>query len=342
MALYGTVSTNVNADDIAALAEGGISAFKLSTYEVSADRFPRFGPPLFLAAFREIAKTGLPVAIHNEDQELVNDLVAKAIAAGKTDAIMHCRTRPPLSETLANLEVFELGLETGAHVHIAHSSVARGFDMAEWYRGQGGNATAETCLHYLAMTEDDVVRLKGFAKCNPPLRPAAEVEAVWERVIAGKAAYVSSDHAPWQPARKGSANIFDNASGLTGLQSFAPVMFSMLTKRGLPLTMLALLCSERSARFHGLYPRKGAIEPGADCDLMVLEPGDFSFDEAVIVDADEFRWSPFNGRPVKARVAGTVLRGRIVFDGETVLAQPGSGRFVNRRKVAAQAVEQNA
>ena len=132
MALYGTIAKHGGTSEIAGLAEGGVCSFKLSTYEYDAVRFPRIDHPTMVEAFAAIAKTGLPVSVHNEDQELVERLTADALAAaGKTDAIMHCRTRPPLTETMADNEIFEIGLATGAHVHIAHSSVARGFDIAD-------------------------------------------------------------------------------------------------------------------------------------------------------------------------------------------------------------------
>lgn len=333
IALYGTVPTAIKPDDIAALVEAGISAFKLSTYEVNRERFPRFTPALFLVALKEIAKTGLPVGIHNEDQELVDTLIAEAVKAGRTEAIMHCRTRPPISETLANLQVFELGLETGAHVHLAHSSIAGGFDLAEWYRARGSKASAETCLHYLVLTEDDVVRQGGRARCNPPLRPQSEVEAVWKRLVDDKVAYVSSDHAPWPLSRKQSANIFECPSGLTALQDFGSLMYSVLVERGLSANLLALYCSERSARFHGLYPKKGRLAAGSDCDLMVIDPTETLIDERASVDEPQFQWSPYDGRKVRGRVAATVLRGRLVYDGSRVLADAGLGQFVNRRKV---------
>src|SRR5215470_6673291 len=155
MALYGTITKTGGVHAIPDLAAGGISAFKLSTYEYDAVRFPRIDHPTMLAAFREIAKTGLPVAIHNEDQELVEKLTAEARAAGRTDPIMHCRTRPPLAETMADLQIFEMALETGAHVHIAHSSIARGFELARQFRELGATTTGEACIHYLCMTEDD-------------------------------------------------------------------------------------------------------------------------------------------------------------------------------------------
>ena len=333
VALYGTIRKSGGVADIAGLAAGGVTAFKLSTYEYDPVRFPRIDPPAMLAAFAEIAKTGLPVAVHNEDQELVERLTGEARAAGRTGAIEHARTRPPLAETLADLQIFEIGLATGAHVHIAHSSLARGFDIAAAFRGMGGRATGEACIQYLCMTEDDLVRLGGRGKCNPPFRSAAEVERLWQQLLADRIAYVSTDHAPWPLARKSSGDIFANAAGLTGLQSFAPLMYTLLDERGLSPTLLATYCAERSAKLHGLYPRKGSLRVGADCDLLVLEKGNFAFDEAGIADRPEFRWSPYHGRAMRARVAATVLRGQTIWDGAQVLATPGTGRFVPRQSV---------
>ena len=203
-------------------------------------------------------------------------------------------------------------------------------DIAAAFRAMGGQATGEACIQYLCMTEDDLIRLGGRGKCNPPFRTAAEVERVWERLLADQVAYVSTDHAPWPADRKASADIFACGAGLTGLQSFAPLMFTLLDERGLPPTLMATYCAERSARLHGLFPRKGGIHLGADCDLVVLERGRFRFDEADIQDRPEMRWSPYHGREMRARVAATVLRGQTIWDGATVLAQPGTGRFIQR------------
>ncbi|MBC9208573.1 amidohydrolase family protein [Roseomonas aerophila] len=331
VALYGTITKQGGIDAIAGLADAGACSFKLSTYEYDAVRFPRIDHPTMVAAFREIAKTGLMVALHNEDQELVERLTAEAKASGRVDPIMHARTRPPLAETMADLEIFEIGMETGAHVHIAHSSVARGFDIAESFRAQGGLSTGEACLQYLCMTEEDLVRLKGFGKCNPPFRTAEEVERMWVALLAGKVAYISTDHAPWPREKKLGDDIFACGAGLTGLQSFAPVLYSLLVERGLPLTLMAKYASERTAKFHGLFPKKGALRVGSDADVLVMQEGDFIFDEAIIQDREATRWSPYHGRKIKARVAATFLRGTQLWDGETVLANPGAGRFVPRQ-----------
>ncbi len=330
VALYGTIAKHGGVGAIEGLAAGGVCSFKLSTYEYDPVRFPRIDRPTMIEAFAAIARTGLPVSVHNEDQELVERLTADARAAGQTGAIMHCRTRPPLAETLADNEIFEIGLETGAHVHIAHSSVARGFTIAGAFRAAGGRATGEACIQYLCMTEEDLVRLGGRGKCNPPFRTAAEVERMWAALQADQVAYISTDHAPWPADRKGFADIFACGAGLVGLQSFASLMYTLLEERGLPPTLMAAYCAERPARHHGLDGRKGSIAPGKDADLLVLEPGRFTFDEASIQDRPDLRWSPYHGRPMRARVAATLLRGQVVWDGEAVLARPGSGQFVAR------------
>jgi allantoinase len=332
VALYGTIKKTGGVDAIAGLAEAGACSFKLSTYEYDPVRFPRIDHPTMVAAFREIAKTGLMVAVHNEDQEIVVRLTEEACARGDTSPIWHCRTRPPLCETMADLEIFEIGLETGAHVHIAHSSLARGFEIAEVFRRMGGKASGEACIQYLCMTEEDIVRLEGFGKCNPPFRTREEVERMWRALAAGQVAYVSTDHAPWPRERKiYQGDIFALGAGLTGMQSFAPLMYTLLTERSLPVTLMARYCAERPARFHGLFPKKGAIRIGSDADLCVLETGDFVFDERDIRDREDARWSPYHGRPMAARVAATYLRGGCVWNGREVKAQPGAGRFVPRQ-----------
>ena len=96
---------------------------------------------------------------------------------------------------------------------------------------------------------------------------------------------------------------------------------------------MALYCAEQTARLHGLYPKKGAIRIGSDADLLVMERGDYVFDEACMVDLPAQRWSPYHGRRMRARVAATVLRGRTIWDGSTVHAAAGSGQFVRRQAI---------
>jgi allantoinase len=153
---------------------------------------------------------------------------------------------------------------------------------------------------------------------------------MWDRLAKGLVEYVSTDHAPWPITRKTDPDIFKCGAGLTGLQSFAPLMFTLLARRGLPPTVMAQVCAERTARFHGLYPRKGAIRVGSDADFCVIAPGRNSFDEATIQDRPECRWSPYHGMEMAGRVVASLLRGTLIYGDGTVHAVPGQGRFVKR------------
>ncbi len=327
VALYGTVAKQVDVAMIGRLADAGIAAFKISTYESHPKRFPRISHPEMERAFRAIAETGLTVAVHNEDQELVDDSIARAKAAGRLRADAHSAARPPLAELVANAVLLEIGAATGARVHIVHSSLARGFEMARSYRAQGFAATAETCIHYLILTEADVIRAGARGKVNPPIRPN-EREAIWQRLIEGEVAFVSSDHCSWPLARKNDENIFATPAGAPGVAVLLPLLYTAaVEQRGLAPQVVARLLAEAPARHFGLHPQKGSIRIGADADFAIAERGSWKIDEAR-QHSERAPWSPYHGLPVSLRIAATYLRGRKIFDGEQVLARPGDGRFL--------------
>jgi allantoinase len=327
VALYGTVAKRVDPAMIHRLAEAGVAAFKISTYESHPKRFPRISHPEMARAFAAIAETGLTIAVHNEDQELVDDAIARAKAAGRLGAEAHSDARPALAERVANAVLLEIGAATGARVHIVHSSIARGFDQARSYRAQGFAATAETCIHYLILTEADVVRAGARGKVNPPIR-AAEREAIWQRLMAGDVAFVSSDHCSWPLARKDDANIFASPASAPGVAVLLPLFFTAAVEnRGLGPEVAARMLAEAPARHFGLYPRKGALRIGADADIAIAARCRWQIDEAR-QHCQRAPWSPYHGLPVALRIAATFLRGRKIFDGDQVLAKPGQGMFL--------------
>lgn len=327
VALYGTVAKQVDTAMIHRLAAAGVAAFKISTYESHPKRFPRISHPEMERAFSAIAETGLTVAVHNEDQELVDEAISRAKAAGRLRADVHSAARPALAERVANAVLLEIGAATGARVHIVHSSIGRGFDQAKSYRAQGFAATAETCIHYLILTEADVIRAGARGKVNPPIR-AGEREAIWRHLVAGDVAFVSSDHCSWPLARKNDENIFATPAGAPGVAVLLPLLFSAaVDQRGLAPQLVARMLAEAPARHFGLYPEKGVLRPGADADVTIAERGSWQVDQSR-QHSERAPWSPYHGLPVGLRVAATYLRGRKIFDGVQVLAKPGDGRFL--------------
>jgi allantoinase len=328
--LYATIRKENGLDAIPGLVEAGACAFKFSTYESHPVRFPRIPPHTMLAAFEALAPTGIGCGVHNENQEMVDYLIAKLQAEGITGPEAHGMSRPPIAEALAMAEIYELGAAAGCRVHVVHCSIPRGIDICESYKRQGVRATVEVCIHYLALDEEDMKRVGAFGKINPPIRPRKMVEAMWGHVAAGHIDFVSTDHSPWPVAVKSNPNIFKNASGAPGLETLIPAFFTGCEQHGLPVTMVAKLLSEGPARYFLMYPRKGAIREGADADLAILEPGRFAFDPAKTVTIAD--WSPFDGKEFTCRVSGTFVRGKLAWDGTKVLTRPGDGLFLRPQR----------
>jgi allantoinase len=310
------------------MAQAGAAAFKFSTFGTHPTRFPRIPPALLMDCFAAIAPLGLTAGVHNEDHETVEDYTARTKASGITDWRAHGLSRPPIAELLAMHTIYEIGAATGCPAHVVHCSLARGYDIAASYRAQGFAATVEACIHYLVLDEEnDVRRLGGKAKINPPLRPRAEVEGLWRRVAAGAVTLVSTDHVSWSEDRKTNPDMLANASGVPGLEVMVPLFVDGALKRGVPLTAAAKLMAENPARHFRIDDMKGALTPGRDADIAVLTPEPRIYDAAAS-GHNVVGWSPYNGMEIPWRVSGTYLRGALAFDGTDVLAAPGAGRFV--------------
>jgi allantoinase len=186
--------------------------------------------------------------------------------------------------------------------------------------------SVETCPHYLLLDAGDLERRGGEAKINPPLRPRGEVEALWTGLRSGAVSIVASDHVGWPAARKHAEDIFAVASGAPGLDLMLTLVHDAFVARGLGLATLTSALSEAPARRFGLWPRKGNLLPGADADVVVLDPRDpWVVDPAALVSTAG--WSPYTGRTVGSRVRHVFSRGIEVFANGAVLGAPGHGRF---------------
>ncbi len=326
VALYATVPKNCSTRAVRELAEAGACAIKLSTYEYHPSRFPRSTMGDMYQVFSQAAELNLPVAFHNEDQEIVLRLTAEVKAAGHFGPETHGLTRPPIAEIVANAQVLELGLQTGARTHIVHSSIIEGFDMVDRYRALGAKASAETCLQYLIFNEEDVVRKGPSLKQTPPLRSEQQRQAIWQALASGRVAIVSTDHVAWPLSTKNDADMFKNNSGVPGLETLLPIFYSALVDRNLSPTIIANVCALNVAKHFGLVGRKGSLSVGCDADVAVLRPEDGTFHAAEMVSAE--KWSPYDGFPTKGKVVATYLRGKKVFADGKMLSENASGCFV--------------
>jgi len=327
-ALYATIDPQEGAARIDELVDAGAAAFKFSTFGTHPQRFPRIPPQMLFACFETIGPRRLIAGIHNENDEMVRASIAKVEASNITDYRAHGLSRPPITEALATAEVFELGAGAGCPVHIVHSSIGRGYELAAAYREQGHAATIEACIHYLTLDEEnDVRRLGGKAKINPPVRPRREREALWHHLSVGNVTIVSTDHVSWSEDRKTDPIMLKNASGVPGLEVLYPLLLKGLDERGMSLTHAARLLAHNPAALFRIGHVKGALEVGRDADIVLLrrDPRPYRAAES----GNNFvSWSPYDDIELPFRVAATFQRGACVAADRKVTAEPGRGRFV--------------
>ncbi len=327
--LWATFPAEGDLGIIAEMATAGAAAFKVSTIEVDPVRFPRIPDNRLYEAFQEIARTGRPVAAHQENQEIVFAQVDAFKTRGDTTPIDHALSRPPVAEAEAAGRLLELAYWTGAHLHMVHGTLPRTFELIEWNRThQGVRATGETCLQYLLMSMEALSEQGGRAKCNPPLRSQQDVDGLWSQLQDGTIDIVTSDHSPYPLDRKETDDIFEALAGMPGVETLGTLLYSEGVAAGrIGLARFIELVSSGPADLMG-FAQKGRLQEGAAADFVVFDPdATWTLDERELHHAVD--WSPYHGRDVQGRVASTWLRGRCIYADGEILADPGSGRFLS-------------
>lgn len=327
--LWATIAKYEGTGQIPLLAREGAIAFKMSTYETDAFRFPRIPDPEIIKALELIKDAGLVAGFHAENDEIIVDLIGEYQKENKVYARAHMETRPPVSETTAVLKLLEMAFWTKAKLHIVHVSHPRTVELINDYRAQDVQVTCETCYPYLLMDVKDLEKFGPKAKMNPPLRLPEDVQGMWNFLQNGSINFVSSDHSPWGLEDKdiGNDNIFKAASGLPGVEIIVPLMFDATVGKGLlgPLEFAKIMSTNPAAIFG--IPNKGKITVGYDADFTVIDPDDYT-----LIDKDKLhskvKLTPFHGKKCKGRITQTIVRGTTVFDGNEVTVPFGFGRFV--------------
>jgi len=298
--------------DLPELAARGVIGFKAFMANSGIDDFAAADDATLRQGMEIAARLDRPVAVHAEDDVLTTRLANEALAAGKITPRDYLDSRPIEAELLAIARAIQFAAETGCQLHIVHVSSAAGVALVTAARANGTRVTCETCPHYLALTENDVIWLGAVAKCAPPIRAADEVAKLWEEVLAGRVDLLASDHSPAPWGMKTDANFFRVWGGIAGCQTLLPLMFCEAHReRSLPLTKLAQLLAAGPARVFRL-PNKGVLRVGYDADLTLIDP------QAGVPLTEkhlEYRHklSPYLGRPIHGLVRRTLLRGETIY-----------------------------
>ncbi|MBS4026073.1 MAG: allantoinase AllB [Clostridia bacterium] len=319
-------------------ADYGVLAFKVYMTP-SVPTYPRVTDPELLEIFYEVAKTGLPVGIHGENNALCDFYVNKLREQGRMDSPAWAEARSILAEKVA----VELGIsfaeETGVRLHVVHMSIGIGAVIVGEAKKKGINVTAETCPHYLTLNAVDAMTEFGsFAKIAPPLRRKEDNEELWKALADGRVDFVATDHAPYEiPTEKAAAgmNIWTSFPGIPGVETMVPILVSEGYNKGrLTLSKLVDVLSRNAAIHYGLYPKKGALEIGSDADFTVID-----LEKEWTIDKDKMhtmaKYTPQHGMKLKGKAVMTIVRGTLVYDDEKgIVGKPGYGQFVKRQQIS--------
>jgi dihydroorotase (multifunctional complex type) len=259
------------------------------------------------------------------------DVAAELDCGGDAQAIG--RAHPAEVEAGALMTALSLAAARQCPVHVRQASTALCvIVIAEMRRrGMAGLLTAEATPHHLVLTMEDFIRFGPQGLIMPPLRSAADVNALWSAIESGDIATIGSDHAPHHRDEKnpGREDLRKALPGFPGLETFLPAVLTECRRRGLSDQAFVAAASETPARLFGVSDRKGAIAPGLDADLVII---DDQVDD--VIDCGTFlskaKYSPFHGRRVSARVDLTMLRGQIVHVDGAIDEDVQRGRLLRR------------
>ena len=283
-----------------------------------------------LRLMRAAGALGLITMVHCENDAMVTEAIERLKAEGQTSLREHGRSRPPFAEVEAVHRVLFLAAAAYAPVYIVHCSTARAVDLVHEAARQGQPAFAETCPQYLLLDETAYGGPHPeWYILQPPLRPAAERAGLWERLHRGWIAAIGTDHCDYTLRQKTATGSFlTTPGGVPGLETMLPLLYTFGILEGrIGWPDLVRLCATNPAKLFGLYPRKGALQPGSDADLVLYDP-----EPEEILTAAHLHYiagyTPYEGWRVRGRVRTVMVRGQIVVEDGVFRGTPGWGRFV--------------
>ncbi|VVB72390.1 Allantoinase [uncultured archaeon] len=298
--------------NIRELADGGATAIgEIFTYEHSDQDLQRI--------LAETKEAGLLPTIHAEDGKTVSDSTSGL--QDRHDPEVYSVARPAKAEALA----IEKVLSWSDRLHICHLSTIQGLNQVAEARVRGKKVSCEVAPHHLFFSVKDYHRLGSFLKMNPPLRRKEDNDALWEGLRTGSIDILASDHAPHLPEEK-REDIWEAPAGVPGVETMLPLMLHAVRRNLISLERLVESLSAGPARIFGLQS-KGAIMPGKDADLVIVDTKDIR-----TINADRLHsradWTPYEGMQAMFPQM-TLVRGTLVWNGD-LQVRYGCGRFQGR------------
>ncbi|MCX6551605.1 MAG: dihydropyrimidinase [Acidobacteria bacterium] len=287
---------------------------------------------------RRTARNGGLTCLHAENGAVIEMLVQEALAAGRVEPRIHALTRPPALEAEATTRGIALAAFADAPLYVVHVSAAGAAHAIADARARGQQVFGETCPQYLALTAE-AYEEPGFdgAKyvMSPPLRSRADQEVLWGALGRGEIQTVATDHCPFNMAGQKDRGRHDFSripNGAPGIETRLALLYDLGVRSGrLTINRFVDLTSAQPAKLFGLYPRKGAIEAGADADLVVWNPS-----RAQTLSASTLHmrvdYNPYEGRTVVGAPEMVIAGGEVIVEDGRFAGRPGAGRFLPRER----------
>jgi len=313
------------------LSDAGVVGFK--TYLISGmAEFSALTLSQMLAAAEAVKKTGLPLAVHAEDRELVTSREEQFRNKGDNTWQAYCTSRDVLAEATAVAEMREICRQTDCRTHIVHLSSKRGLSLIRKGSEEDLPFSAETCPHYLNFIQEDFDRpeISAYLKTAPPVKMDIDRQSLWDGLRDDSLVFVTTDHAGCDPLKeKTSADFWQVYSGIPGVEHRVPFMFSEgFIKERLTLEQTIAHLSGNAARYFGLAAHKGSLAPGKDADFALIS----LWEEQTVGSSgmhSKGKYTPFEGMNFHAVVRETWLRGRqLVRDGQETGIDYNFGRWI--------------
>ena len=320
-------------DEMDALVRQGVTSFKL--FMAYPGVFMLDDASIFRALLRT-GKNGGTICMHAENGGVIDVLVKKALAEGKTAPKYHALTRPARAEGEATHRAIALAEMADVPIYIVHLSAAEALEMVTEARDRGLPAFAETCPQYLFLSYDNYEE-SGFngAKyvMSPPLRPKETQERLWRGLAFNDLQAISTDHCPFcmkEQKTLGKGDFSKIPNGAPGIETRMSLVYDGGVRTGrISLNRFVELTSTSPAKIFGLFPRKGTIAPGSDADIVIFDP-----EKKVRLSQKTLHmkvdYNPYEGREVVGVTDTVISRGRVIIDGGRFVGRAGSGAFIKR------------
>ena len=320
-------------EDMDDMVREGVASFKLF---MAYPNVLMVDDATIFKALSQTSKNGALICMHAENGSVIDVIVARALAEGKTAPIYHALTRPPKAEAEAVHRAIAMAEIAQVPVYIVHLSSEDALNEVREARDRGLPAFAETCPQYLLLSQDELAR-PGFEGAKyvftPPLRPKEHQPKLWEGLKHDHLQVVSTDHCPFcfkDQKILGKDDFTKIPNGGPGIENRLQLIYHHGVNEGkLSLNRFVELTSTTPARIFGMYPRKGEIAVGSDADLVLWDP---NADYTISATSHHMKvdYSMFEGFRVHGNARMVLSRGEVIVDGETFIGTPGRGQYLKR------------